>query len=124
MCFAISCLTGCYVTKIDKNREYRNGCIMTSIWTVFLFGLGGVNMFLCARVLIDVAAKQDSSRAWYEFGDCLDEYTAIGEDEVLGIEAIYPWAIITLALSLLILLIQSVFTVFQWVLCCNYSRSL
>ena len=120
MCCAISCLTGCYVVIIDKDRELRNGCMMTFIRTLFLFGLGAVNLFLCITVFSQVAAKQHSSRAWYEFGDCLDEYTAIGEDEVSGIETIYVWAMITLILGLLIFLIQTVFTVFQWVLCCTW----
>ena len=123
MCCAISCLTGCYATIIGEDDENRNGCLMTFIRTVFLFGLGVVNLFLVSTVFAAASSKHHSSQAWYEYGDCLDEYTAIGEDEVSAIKTIYAWSMVTLILGILILLINTVFTVFQWVLCCNYSRS-
>ena len=98
-----------------------HGIILTLVRTFFMFV---TSLMILSTVITNfavVASKYDSQLAWSNFSTCVDDYTAISEDQLASSKTMNSWAIVAVVLGVIIFVIQSFFMTFQWVLYCKHD---
>ena len=55
---------------------------MTFVSTLFMFGLSGLVLAYLIVNFVTVSSMYSSQANWYEYGGCVDEYTAVGAEEL------------------------------------------
>lgn len=81
-----------YVFFINRAKEYRNGWLMAGIRT-FMLGFSILTFYFLLFSFIAAYSKYMNQKAWREYNDCLDEYTAIADDDFYEMRQVYLLAL-------------------------------
>ena len=85
--------------------NFCGGFFVTLVRTIIINGTSLGIFFNTSDNNVRITDTYDSQKAWFAFNSCVDDYTAISEDQLADMKTMSSFASITVALAVLILLV-------------------
>jgi len=98
--------------------------IMALIKTLGLFFTSAMVFMVTCSNFTQISAKYHDYEAWFEFSSCLDEYTAIPEDQVDSMQTMHTFSILALILGTIIVIPHTFLMICHWIIYCKKSINL